>query len=160
MAGSVLLRDGSIKWVYLKMWHGWTHHLPNRMTGSAVASCTCSSATTAIGSMKMHAAKTKAWPGFTWPSWHWNRGLKHWGDGLRKALIVWTFLSSKLTGGGVKTVNNTESQEIMTVAKVGIQFSHSLATVCLKLTTFLHLTQSYIKVLHRYLHGESCGPQL
>ena len=89
MAGSILLRDGSMRGVCLiVMWCGWTHHLPNRMTGSVVASCTCSSATTAIGSMKIHTASRKAWPGFTWPSWHWNRGLKHWGDGLRKALIV------------------------------------------------------------------------
>ena len=63
MTGSTLFRDGSMRGTCLKVvWCRWIHHWS---MGFIVASCTCSAATTNIGSMKIHMATGKAWPGFT-----------------------------------------------------------------------------------------------
>ena len=94
MAGSTLLRDGSMKGLCLKVvWCGWIHDWSMGFMWSVAASCTCSAATTNIGSMKIHMASSKAWLGTTWPSWHWNRGLMHWSRDLRKAFIMLAWLS-------------------------------------------------------------------
>ena len=94
MAGSTLFRNGSMRGVWLKVvGRGWIHHWSMGFMWCVVVSCTCSAATTNIGSIKIHMARRKAWPGFTWPSWHWNRGLMHWGCDLRKTRIMLAWLS-------------------------------------------------------------------
>ena len=51
MAGSTLLRNGS-KWVWLEvMWHAWTWW---RFMWQVVISCTCSVASSNVGSIRMH----------------------------------------------------------------------------------------------------------
>ena len=58
MAGSTLLRYSSMKGTCLK--RGLIHHWSVEFMWSAVASCTCSAATTNIGSIKIHMARRKA----------------------------------------------------------------------------------------------------
>ena len=94
MAGSMLFRDGSMRGACLQgVWCGWIHHWSTGFMWAVVASCTCSAVTTNIGSMKIHMVRRKAWAGATWPSWHWNRGLMHWGCDLWEALIMLAWLS-------------------------------------------------------------------
>ena len=56
MAGSTLLRDGSSRGVWLKFMGGGGTWL----MWQVVASCTCSVATSNIGSMRMHTPTTTA----------------------------------------------------------------------------------------------------
>ena len=94
MAGSMLLRDGSTRGACLKVvWRGWMHHWSMGFRWSVVARCACSAVTANIGSMITHTASRKAWPQVTWPSWHWNWGLRHWGRDLRKALMMLAWCS-------------------------------------------------------------------
>ena len=91
IAGSTLLRDSSMRGACLKVvWRGcWSMG----SMWSVVAICACSAVTANIGSMIIQTASRNAWPRVTWPSWHWNWGLMHWGRDLRKALMVLAWLS-------------------------------------------------------------------
>ena len=89
MAGSTLLKDGSMRGVCLKVvWRGWMHHWSMWSMWAVAAIRACSAVTTNSGSIIIHTASRKAWPGVTWPSWHWKRGLMHWGRDVRKALMM------------------------------------------------------------------------
>ena len=68
MGGSTLLRDGSSRGVWLKfMWGGWTW-----LMWQVVVSCTCSVASSNMGSMRMHIPTTTAQLAVTWHSWQWR----------------------------------------------------------------------------------------
>ena len=61
MAGSTLLRDGSTRGVWLRdtgLWLMW-------FMGQVVVSCTCSVASSNIGTMRRHTAKITARVGVT-----------------------------------------------------------------------------------------------
>ena len=93
MAGSMLLRDGSMRGTCLKfVWRGWRCHWSTGFIWFVADSCACSAVTIAIGSTKIHMVTRKAWPGVTWPSWYWNRGLMHQGRDLWKAFIMFAWL--------------------------------------------------------------------
>ena len=68
MAGSTLLGNGS-RWVWPKvMWWTWLMLFVQYM----VVSCTCSVASSNMGSMRMHTPTITAQLVVTWHSWQWR----------------------------------------------------------------------------------------
>ena len=66
MAGSMLLRGGSMRRACLKLvQRGGIHNWSMEFMQSVVTICACSAVTTNIGSKIIHTASRKAWPAVT-----------------------------------------------------------------------------------------------